>query len=112
MLLLSCTLSGASDNRNDNGPEIITKVFDQDYDGGKRHCHTEVFYRRGNAHHILMIIRTTEAGVTKTERGYTVGDIIVTEVDGDGDGMYETLVIKNTKTNDLEVFSRRADGTV
>ena len=26
--------------------------------------------------------------------------------------MYETLLIKNTKTNDLEVFSRRADGTV
>ena len=112
MLLLSCTLSGASDNKNDDGPEITTKVFDHDYDGGKRHCHTEVFYRRGNAHYILMIIRTTEAGVTKTERGYTVGDIIVTEVDGDGDGMYETLLIKNTKTNDLEVFSRRADGTV
>src|SRR6266481_1308414 len=112
MLLLSCTLSGASDNKNDGGPEITTKVFDHDYDGGKRHCHTEVFYRRGNAHHILMIIRTTEAGVTKTERGYTVGDIIVTEVDSDGDGMYETLLIKNTKTNDLEVFSRRTDGTV
>jgi hypothetical protein len=112
MLLLSCTLSGASDNKNDDGPEITTKVFDHDYDGGKRHCHTEVFYRRGTAHHILMIIRTTEAGVTKTERGYTVGDIIVTEVDDDGDGMYETLLIKNTKTNDLEVFSRRADGTV
>ena len=112
MLLLSCTLSGASDNKNDDGPEITTKVFDHDYDGGKRHCHTEVFYRRGNAQHILMIIRMTEAGVTKTERGYTVGDVIVTEVDGDGDGMYETLLIKNTKTNDLEVFSRRADGTV
>src|SRR5256885_13922116 len=112
MLLLSCTVSGASDNKNDDGPEITTKVFDHDYDGGKKHCHTEVFYRRGNAHHILMIIRTTEAGVTKTERGYTVGDIIVTEVDSDGDGMYETLLIRNTKTSDLEVFSRRADGTV
>ena len=112
MFLLSCTLSRASDNKNDGSPEITTKVFDHDYDGGKRHCHTEVFYRRGNAHHILMIMRTTEAGVTKTERGYTVGDIIVTEVDDDGDGMYETLLIKNTKTNDLEVFSRHADGTV
>lgn len=112
MLSLSCTLSGASDNKNDDSPEITTKVFDHDYDGGKRHSHTEVFYRRGNAHHILMIIRTTEAGVTKTIRGYAVGDTVVTEVDDHGDGMYETLLIKSTKTNDLEMFSRRPDGTV
>jgi len=112
ILLLFCTLSGASDNKNDDSPEVTTKVFDHDYDGGKRHSHTEVFYRRGNAHWILMITRTMEAGVTKTERGYAVGDMLVGEIDDDGDGIYETLIIENTKTNDLEVFSRRRDGTV
>ncbi len=112
ILLLSCTLSGASEDKAADSPEITTKVFDHDYDGGKRHSHTEVFYRRGNAHHVLMITRTTEAGVTKTVRAYHIGDIVVMEVDDDGDGFYETLLIENTKTDDLELFSRRADGTV
>jgi hypothetical protein len=112
ILLLSCTLSWSADTKNDDSQEITSKVFEHDYNCGKTHSRTEAFYRGKARQHILLTNRTTEGGVTKTSRGYSVGDMLVTEADEDGDGIYETLIIENTKTNELEMFSRKADGSV
>ncbi len=47
------------------------------------------------------------------ERGfYVAGELRLTEADFDGDGTFERIVIYDRAGNDMEVFTRHADGSV
>lgn len=62
---------------------------------------------------VLRVMRRTEAGITKTSREFVVsGDTVMIEIDEDGNGSYETIVIYNSPKNDMEAFVRRVDGSV
>ncbi len=109
LLLLSALLCRAA-LANDEVPQVTSKVFEHDLNGGKTHVHAETFYR--GKKRILTILRTTEGSVTKTSRGYEVGEFEAIESDEDGDGIFESLVLYNTKTKELEAFSRDRDNSV
>jgi hypothetical protein len=103
LLFLLCAHSYGADNKSHETPEVTSEVFERDLNGGKTHYRIETFSRGKDR--VLRIFRKTEAGVTTTTRSYMVGDIMVIEGD-------EHLIVQNTKTNQLEMFSRQPDGSV
>jgi hypothetical protein len=110
VLLLFCTLSCSAAGPTENAPDVTSKVFEQDLDGGKVHLRTEEFFR--GKKRVLIISQRTEANLTKTARNYEVGDIELIESDENGDGAFETLIVYNMKTKEIEAFLRKTDGSV
>jgi hypothetical protein len=109
ILLLLCTLFYGSESNGSDAPEVTSKVVEKDLHGGKVHVHMETFYR--DKMRVLRIWRQTEAGITKTTRHYQVGDIEVIESDDKGDGTFDTLILFNTKTKEMEAYLRKPDGS-
>jgi hypothetical protein len=103
LLFLLCACSYGADNKSRETSEVTSQVFERDLNGGKTHYRIETFFRGKTR--VLRVFRKTEAGVTTTTRSYEVGDIMVIEGD-------ELLIVENTKTNQLEMFSRQPDGSV
>jgi len=73
----------------------------------------ETFYR-GGVKVLMVYSRADTNGVMRVNaRTYFVnGDIVLSEGDDDGDDVFETILASHPETNDLEVFTRKADGTV
>jgi len=109
IFLLLCTLFYGNESKGSDAPEVTSKVFEKDLHGGKVHVHMETFYREKMP--ILRIWRQTEAGITKITRSYQVGDIEVIESDDKGDGTFETLILFNMKTKEMEAYLRKPDGS-
>jgi len=61
----------------------------------------------------VRIERRLESDRWASTRSYSVsGKIVAVEEDKDGDGFYETLIVFDPSRKDLEVFSRKQDGSI
>ena len=62
---------------------------------------------------ILRIHQTFKASKTITTRSYMVGgEMVMMEADEDGDGVFETMIVYRPPTSNMEVFTRKQDGSV
>lgn len=94
--------------------EFTTKVFERDSDNdGRSDFRMETFYR-GESKVMMITSRPDADGVMAVEsRGYLVaGNLVLTEADEDGGGIFETIMATDPETNDIEMFVRKADGSV
>lgn len=93
---------------------VTSKVIerDRDKDGKPDYCMETVY--RGAQKVMLIWSKPNRQGVmTVTSRGYLAGgDMVATESDEDGDGVFETLAVYRSGTGDMEVFARHLDGSV
>lgn len=94
--------------------EITTKVTEIDRNkDGKADSRMETFYRDGVK--VLMVYsRADTNGVMRAgARTFFVnGDIVLSEGDDNGDGVFETILTSHPETNALEVFTRTPEGDV
>ena len=62
---------------------------------------------------IFRIHQTFTTGLTNTTRSYMVGgEMVMMEVDENGDGLFETMIVYRPSKSDLEVFDRSHDGAI
>ncbi len=93
---------------------ITSKIFERDRDkDGKPDVRIETVYR-GDKKVMLIWSKPNAQGVmTVTSRSYIAGgDLVSTESDEDGDGIFETIAVYRSGTSDMEVFTRQRDGSV
>ena len=96
----------------DRDEDLTTKVFEHDRDkDGKFERRIETISRDSTA--ILRVFTKINDGVTNTSRSYQVADdLVMTESDDDGDGVFETIAIYHPAKSEMEVFTRKKDGSV
>lgn len=120
IVAVGCSGSGgevtAERTRTTEGTEsdITTKVFERDTDGEGSPDSRYETHRRGQKKVLTVISRTDDKGaMTVRSRSYRVnGQVVFTEVDEDGDGVFESLVAQHPDSDALEVFVRENNGTV
>ncbi len=102
--------SDSSSGTND----ITTKVSERDRDkDGKPDSRTEQYFRNGQRVMVVMSRVNAKGGWNVTSRAYHVGGKTVSiEGDDDGDGVFETLIVYRADSDDMEVFTRDASGSV
>jgi hypothetical protein len=62
---------------------------------------------------ILRVYQNFKAGHTNATRSYMLGgEMVMMEADEHGDGFFETLIVYRPSKNDMEVFTRKRDGSV
>jgi len=111
ILMLFCASLYGADTSTNTTSDITSRVFEHERDGGKTRLRLETFYRGKTP--VLRILQTTKAGVTKTSRSYEVGgDLVMIESDEDADGRFESVTLLHPGTSDLEMFTRKPDGSV
>ncbi len=94
--------------------DMTTKVYERDFDkDGKADFRMERFYR-GEEMVMMTTSRLNAGGVMSIDsRSYLVaGRQVLTEADDDGDGFFETIMATDPETKDIEMFVRKADGSV
>ena len=107
MILLAAT-SGMAQNANDP----IREVSDRDKDG-KPDFRVESFSRDGQRLMTVYSRLTPQGTWVVTSRAFHAGGaIIATETDKDQDGFFESLVVNNTGTDEMEGFTRQRDGSI
>ena len=118
--LVGCRESYSSNEERTTKPvevadgEITTKATELDRNkDGKAESRMETFYR-GDVKVLMEYSRANTNGVMKVNaRTYFVkGEIVFSEGDDDGDGVFETIIATHPETEDLEVFTRVVEGDV
>ena len=108
-LFLSCAAVIGDDNTN--APDLTVKISEHERDGGKTRLHVETTYR--NKKPIIQAFCTVRGGVTNASRSYLVGgDLVMIETNDNGDGLFEAFFIYRPGTKDIEMFTRKTDGSV
>lgn len=91
--------------------DATTKVNERRNPDGTLRWHIETTLRGKTP--ILRVYQTFEAGRTNSLRSYMVGgETVMMEADEDGDGFFETTLVYRPSTSDMEVFTRKRDGSV
>ena len=93
--------------------EVTSKVFEKKGKDGKVSFRMETTYR-GKTKMMVEIFRPNAKGVLViSERSYLAGgDLVMTEADEYKSGKFDTIVVYHPGTDDIEVFTRLADGAV
>jgi hypothetical protein len=111
--LVILTLFAAFSCRAQDMSDISSKVFEKKDKEGKTAIRIETVYRGKTKVMMIMSRRNFQGALVVTCRGYLVGgDLVMTESDEDGDGMFETIAVYRTGEHDMEVFTRQHDGSV
>ena len=120
VFLIGCRESHSNDEQQTTKPgklsdgEITTKVTELDGNkDSKADSRFETFYR-GGVKVLMVYSRADTNGVMRVNaRTYFVnGEIVLSEGDDDGDGVFETIIATHPETEDLEVFTRAIEGDV
>lgn len=93
--------------------DVTTKDFNKTNQDGVVSFRMVTTYR-GNEKVMMETFRPNTQGVlTMTSRSYFVGgDLLMTESDEHTSGRFDTIVVNHPGTDDIEVFTRGADGSV
>ena len=106
--------AGKSGDADGGTNDITIKVSERDRDkDGKPDYRIEQFFRGGQR--VMVVLSKLNArGVWAVgSRAYHVaGKTVLIEEDDDGDGLFETLIVYRTDSDDFEVFTREANGSV
>jgi hypothetical protein len=97
----------------DDASDITNKVLIKKDKDGNPVLRMETIYR-GKAKIMMIASRPNKDGVmVVTSRSYLVGgDLVATESDENHDGTLNTIAVYHPGTSDMEVFTRRSDGSV
>lgn len=97
----------------DDTSDITSKVFTKTNQDSTVRFRMVTTYR-GKEKVMMETFRPNAQGVlTITSRSYLVGgDLVMTESDEHKSGRFDTIAVYNPSTDDMEVFSRHADGSV
>ncbi len=102
-----------SQSSGDRTNGITAKVFERDRNqDGRIDFRMETFFRDGRK--VLKVTSKLNANgkMAVDSRSYLVdGNMVLTEADENGDGVFETILAMNPETKDFDVFTREADGT-
>ena len=80
---------------------------------GKPDSRVEQYFRNGQRVMVVMSRMNAKGDWNVTSRAYHVGGKTVSiEGDDDGDGVLETLIVYRADSDDMEVFTRDANGSV
>ena len=92
---------------------ITIKVRERDRDkDGKTDLRYETTYRDGKRVMFTQSQRNSNDVFVVTARSFwAAGEMVMSEVDEDGDGLFETMVIYHRGSKDMEVFTRQSDGS-
>ena len=104
----------SAESSEDVSNSIRTKVSEFDHDkDGIPDSRFETFYR-GDAKVLMVYSRVSTNGAMRVSaRTYLVnGEIVFSEGDDGGDGIFETCIVTHPDTGDLEDFTRAAEGDV
>ena len=93
--------------------DVTTKIFEKKGKDGKVCFRMETTYR-GKTKMMVEIFRPNAQGVMViSERSYMAGgDLVTTESDQHNSGKFDTIAVYHPGTDDIEVFTRLADGSV
>jgi hypothetical protein len=97
----------------DDTSDITSKVFERTNEDGTVRFHMVKTYR-GKEKVMVEMFRPNAQGVlTISSRSYLVGgDLVMTESDEHKTGKFDTITIYHPVTDDMEIFTREADGSV
>ena len=110
ILLLFVAVRGLAADTSD----ITNRVFERHgTNDGRVDYRVEYVYRGKTKVLMVRSRRNRQGSLAVTSRGYLVGgDLVMTESDEDGDGVFETIAVYRPGTRDMEVFTRQPDGSV
>jgi hypothetical protein len=114
ILILFCpSLYGADITTTNIVGDITTKVSNISGKDGEPEVRGETVYR-GKTRVLQIISRRNKQGtMAVVSRAYCVGGKgEVVESDEDGDGFFESVAVFDPVTDDFELFTRQADGSV
>jgi len=113
LALFSVSLYGADITATNTAGEITTKVFERTAKDGKPEMRVVTVYR-GNARILMTVSVPDKYGKLATaSRSYFLGrDFVMSESDEDADGLFENITLFRPSTDEVEMFTRRPDGSV
>ena len=108
--ILLLTVAGC---RAGEAPDITSKVFEKTNENGKVSFRMVTTYQ-GKEKVMMETFRPNAQGVlTISSRSYLAGgDLVMTESDEHNSGRLDTIAVYHPGTDDMDVFTRQADGSV
>jgi len=107
---ISCSRDDVQSGANSGAVQSHSLEYDRDKDGQTDMRVDTVTRDRKDLY--VRIERRLESDRWASTRSYSVsGKLVAVEEDKDGDGFYETLIVFDSSRKDLEVFSRKQDGS-
>jgi len=93
--------------------DITNKVFEMKGDDGKVSFRIETTYR-GKAKVMMEMFRPNAQGmpVISSRSYFAGGDMVMSECDDHKSGKLDTIIVYHPGTDDIEMFTRQADGSV
>jgi hypothetical protein len=112
LILLGAPVFGADTTITNIVGDITTRISERTKDG-KMDVRIETTYR-GKTKVMMTISRPNrEGGLAVQSRSlYADGKLVAAESDEDGDGTLDSITVFSPGTDEFEVFTRLADGTV
>ena len=113
LFLLCASVYGADTTTTNVVGDITTKVRERTAKDGKPEVRIETVYR-GKTKILQIFSRPNKQGTLAVDsRSYLLGgDLVMSESDEDGDGVFERIALYHPGTADLEMFRRQSDGSV
>jgi len=114
ILILLCASAYAADTTTTNVVgDITTKISERTTKDGKPDVRVETVFR-GKTKVLQILSRPNKQGrLAVVSRSYLAGgELVMTESDEDGDGVFERISVYCPGTDDIEMFRRRPDGSV
>jgi hypothetical protein len=110
IFLLFVALRGLAVDTSDITNRVVERHGTND---GRVDYRVEYVYRGKSKVLAVMSRRNMQGLLAVTSRSYLVGgDLVMTESDEDGDGVFETIAVYRPGTDDMEVFTRQPDGSI
>jgi hypothetical protein len=113
LILFCASVYGADTVTTNIVGDITTKISERSAADGKPEVRIETVYRVKTK--VLQIVshRNKQGALAVVSRAYFAsGKLHMVESDDDGDGFFESVMVFDPTTEDFEMFTRQADGSV
>ena len=113
LILFSTSLYGADIATTNVVGDITTKISERSGQDGKADLRVETIYRGKSKVLQILSRRNKQGALTVVSRSYLVdGKLHMVESDDDGDSFFESVAVFDPVTDNFEMFTRQADGSV
>jgi len=114
ILILFCTsLYGADITTTNVVGDITTRISERTGNDGKPDLRIETVYRGKTKVLQILSRRNKQGALAIVSRSYLVdGKLHMVESDENGDGFFESVAVFDPVTDNFEMFTRQADGSV
>jgi hypothetical protein len=112
LLMFACASVYGADTLTNTADDLSTNVVNVSGKDGHPDTRIETVYR-GKTKVVMIMSHRNAKGATAVTRSYLVGGrMVMAEIDEDGDGRFESVTVWNPSTEDFEMFTREADGSL